>query len=86
MKNPQILVSPPGQVHDEDGLARQPGRALDDFRDSVGGFERGDDALNPRQRPCGIEGFFIAYVGIFRAALLMESCVFRSNRRIIQPC
>ncbi len=57
----------------------------DRFRDRMGGFERGDDTLMPRQRLERRQRLVVGATDIGRAPAVHQMGMFRPDRGVIEP-
>src|SRR5580700_294300 len=83
-ENIHILIAAPRKIQDHQLVLFHPRRAANQFRQGMRRFQRRNNSFQSRERARGFHGFAIAHRAIFRAALVREPGVFRTDTRIIQ--
>src|SRR5258708_12959516 len=79
-----VLVAAAGKVEDDQVAGLELRQALNEARDGMRGFERGNKALGARKQLGRIERRLIVNRGVFGATLIGQPGMLRSDGRIIE--
>ena len=85
-QNPNVFVAPARHIYYHNVRLLHPGRALDTFCNRVRRFQRRNNSFQSRQFLASMQRFFIAGRNVFRSSLVVQPCMLRTNRGIIQTC
>src|SRR5579859_536461 len=83
-QDPHVLVATPGDVHDDYLVFAHLRSALHTFGNRVRRLERGHNPFGSRQHHAGIEGFGIRCSYVLSASGIVQRCMFRADRRIVE--
>ena len=79
-----VFVAAAGEIEDDKVVSLELREAFDETGDSVGGFERGNNAFGAREEARGVESGLIGDGGVFGAALIGEPGVFGADGWIVE--
>ena len=79
-----ILVAAAGEIEDHDFIFFHFGGAVDQLRQRVRGFERGNNSFDAGESARCLDGFFVGDGGVFGAAFVGEPGVLGADGGIIE--